>query len=352
MNGPDRPGDDLQQVLANCRSSFLAVGMFSLCINLLMLTPAFYMLQVYDRVVSSGSESTLVMLSLIMLLMFLTLGGLEWVRSQIMVRVAARLETTLDRRLFDASFRRALYSPGHDNARALSDLTGLRQFLAGPGLFAFFDAPWLPIYLAVMFLFHPLFGAVGLAAAAVLLLLALANARLTREPTAEASRLGLENDAMLGHALRNAEAVESMGMLGDLRHRWRQRQHRVLQLQGRSAASAGMLASISRVFRLSVQSLVLGLGAWLVIRQQITPGLMIAGSILLGRSLAPVDMAIAGWRQSTLALAQYRRLQTLLQRVPAPPQRMSLPAPEGRITAEQARFSYGTPVRATMMPPN
>src|SRR5690554_5978793 len=219
---------DLEAVLHNCRSSFFNVGLFSMFINLLMLVPAFYMLQVYDRVVTSGSVSTLVMLTLVMLLLMITMGGLEWVRSRIMVRISTKIDTLLGHRLYDASFKQALQTGGMQaNAQPLSDLTGLRQFLTGNGLFAFFDAPWLPIYIAVMFLFHPWYGWVAVASAIILLLLAALNERLTGRALAQANKEHLSANLYTNKNLRNAEVIESMGMLDSLIRRWGQRQRNV-----------------------------------------------------------------------------------------------------------------------------
>lgn len=325
----------LETVLATCKGSFLTVGFFSLFVNFLMLVPAFYMLQVYDRVISSGSESTLLMLTLILLLLIATLGALEWVRSRIMVRISTRLDTLLGPRLYDASFRQALFSGGMNaSAQPLNDLTGLRQFLTGNGLFAFFDAPWLPIYLAVMFLFHPWFGWFGVFSALVLIALAYANERLTNQPLQQANKENLAATAFTAKNLRNAEVVASMGMLPQLRRRWQAKNNQVLLLQSLASDRAGTVTALSKTFRLLVQSLILGVGAWLVLEQEISPGLMIAGSILLGRALAPIDLMIGVWKGFSTARGQYQRLDELLQKIAAEPERMPLPAPRGEIILE------------------
>lgn len=329
------PRTELEQALATCKDSFLSVGFFSFFVNLLMLVPSFYMLQVYDRAVGSASQSTLLMLTLIMLLLMATLGSLEWVRSRIMVRVSTRLESLLGARLFDASFRQALDSGGMNaSAQPLSDLSGLRQFLTGNGLFAFFDTPWIPIYLAVMFMFHSWYGWLGVASALVLALLAWLNEKLTQAPLYAANREHMAATAFINKSLRNAEVVASMGMLGDLRHRWSLRVHQVLTLQSQASDRAGSIASVSRTLRQVVQSLVLGLGAYLSIQHEISSGLMIAGSILLGRALAPIDQLIGVWKGFVVARAQYARLHELLQKVAAEPERMSLPPPHGAISVE------------------
>ncbi|ALI10409.1 MULTISPECIES: type I secretion system permease/ATPase [Pseudomonas] len=333
---------ELEGALAVCKGSFLSVGFFSFFVNLLMLVPSFYMLQVYDRAVGSASLSTLLMLTLIMLLLMITMGGLEWVRSRIMVRISTRLDTLLSRRLFDASFKQALNTSGMNaTAQPLSDLNGLRQFLTGNGLFAFFDAPWIPIYLAVMFMFHSWYGWMGIVSAVLLGALAFANEKLTHSPLQAANREQMAATAFTNKSLRNAEVVESMGMLASLREHWSGRTHKILALQSLASDRAATITSVSRTFRQIVQSLVLGLGAYLTINHEISSGLMIAGSILLGRALAPIDQLIGVWKGFLGARAQYARLHELLLKIAAEPERMPLPAPEGAIRVEG--LSAGSP---------
>lgn len=339
---PAQPKTELEQALVICKGSFLSVGFFSFFVNLLMLVPSFYMLQVYDRAVGSGSVSTLVMLTLIMLLLMATVGGLEWVRSRVMVRISTRLESLLGQRLFDASFKQALNTGGMNaSAQPLSDLSGLRQFLTGNGLFAFFDTPWIPIYLAVMFIFHPWYGWMGVISALLLGALAYLNEKLTQAPLLAANREQMAATSFTNKSLRNAEVVESMGMLGQLRHRWKTRTYKVLTLQSLASDRAGAISAVSKTFRQVVQSLVLGLGAYLTIQHEISSGLMIAGSILLGRALAPIDQLIGVWKGFIGARAQYARLQDLLRKIAAEPERMSLPAPEGTISV--TNLSAGSP---------
>ena len=331
---------DLEAVLHACRASFFSVGLFSMFINLLMLVPAFYMLQVYDRVVTSGSIPTLVMLTLVMILLMVTMGGLEWVRSRIMVRVSTRMDTLLGNRLYDASFKQALASGGMQaSAQPLSDMTGLRQFLTGNGLFAFFDAPWVPIYIAIMFMFHPWFGVMAIIAVIILSTIAVINEKVTSKMLNEANRENMAATQFTSKNLRNAEVVESMGMLGRIRDRWQEKNHKVLALQGIASDRAGILTSLSKTIRLIVQSLVLGLGAYLAVQQEISPGLMIAGSILLGRALAPIDQMIGVWKQFVGARSQYHRLNDILGKIAQEPERMSLPEPVGAVSAENVMIA-------------
>ncbi|AIC20746.1 peptidase [Pseudomonas chlororaphis] len=329
------PENSLKNALKVCRDSFVFVGFFSFFINALMLVPTFYMLQVYGRVMTSGSLTTLAMLTLIMTGLVITLGSLEWVRSRIMVRVSTRLDVLLGRQVYKASFKRALDSGGMDaSAQSLNDLTGLRQFLSSSGLFAFFDAPWLPIYIAVMFLFHPWFGWVATGSALLLIVLAFVNEKLTGPVLAQANKEYIGATLHTTKNLRNAEVIESMGMLETLMDRWGRRQRSVLLLQSLASDRGGMVTTLSRTFRLLVQSLVLGLGAYLAVDHQVGAGLVFAGAVLLGRALAPIDLMIGSWKGFIAARSQYNRLNDILGKQQAQPERLSLPAPEGNVQVE------------------
>ena len=325
---------DLQKALGLCRQSFATAGFFSLFINFLMLVPALYMLQLYDRVITSGSESTLIMLTLIVIILLVTMGLLEWVRGQILIRVGARLELLLNKRLFSLTFKQALYSGGKTGTQPLDDLTGLRTFLTTNGLFAFFDAPWLPIYIAVMFMFHEWFGWMAVGTAIILASLALITEKLTSKTLAEANSLSQSGRGLVNTNLRNAEVVESMGMLEGIQSSWLKDSHKVLELQAKASAAHGMVTSISKTIRILAQSLVLGVGAYLVLQQEISPGLMIAGSILLGRALAPIDLMIGTWKGFIAARGMYSRLNTVLLGIPEEKETMSLPAPVGAINLD------------------
>ena len=328
---------DLEKALLICKYAFLSAAGFSLLINFLMITPSIYMLQVYDRVVSTGNLSTLLMLTLIVLLLFITMTALEWVRSQILVRVSTRLETLLNQRLFQVAFKQALFSGGQKaTTQPLDDLTGLRQFLTGNGLFAFFDAPWMPIYLGILFLFHPWYGWFSVLTAILLCIVAAFTERSTSKILSEANNIAMATRGLLAKNLRNAEVIESMGMLGNIRQRWLTGAVNVLDLQAIASSRAGLLTSLSKVIRLSSQSLILGLGAYLVIEREISPGLMIGGSILMGRALAPIDIMIGSWKGFISARDQYKRLNEILLMIPADADHMALPNPVGKLHFEHA----------------
>ena len=328
--------NELEQTLRACKQYFIFAGIFSAAVNTLMLTPIIYMLTVYDRVVASGSLSTLAMLTLLMVGLLLAVGGFEWVRSMILISASNRLESMLRKRVSDATFKRALLSGGMNaSAQPVTDLTALRQFLTGNGLFAFFDTPWFPVYIGAMIMFHPWFGVAGILSGIMMVIFAY---------TTETSTKALLNEANIGAntvanqfqgSLRNAEVSAAMGMSKDVRRRQDQLYSKVLDKQTEASKKAGLLAGISKSFRMIVQSLLLGLGAYLALNQQISPGMMIAGSLLLGRALAPIDMLVSTWKGFTLARSQYARLNELLENIPAEPDTMSLPAPDGQLSVEQ-----------------
>jgi ATP-binding cassette subfamily C protein EexD len=326
---------ELARALRICRASFAYVGLFSMCINLLLLTPSVYMLAVYDRVMPSSSESTLLMLTLIVVFLFCAMGGLEWIRTQILITASTRLDQILAPRVFDAVFSKSLGTNGRvTTAQPLSDLLQLRQFLTGQGLFAFFDAPWFPIYVLLLFLFHWSFGLLGVVSALVLSALALWSELSTRGDLEQASRESIEAQQFTQQHLRNAEVIEAMGMLGRLRERWREKQLNALALQGRASARSGLINATSKIYRQVIQSLALGLGAYLAIHHEISAGVVISGSILLGRALAPLDLMIGSWKGFIGARTAYKRLEQLLEEVPEKSTPMRLPPPRGRLQLE------------------
>ena len=326
---------ELAAALRDVRQYFGFAALFSAAVNLLMLTPIIYMLQVYDRVVSSGSVPTLTMLTILMVCLLLAMGGFEWVRSMVMIGASNRLEQRLRQRISEATFNRALLSGGMTaSAQPMNDLSQLRQYLTGASLFAFFDAPWVPIYLFVMYLFHPYFALCGVFAVCVMLVLALANEKTTSPKLQDANALNNSVNNQLTGSLRNAEAIAAMGMGKDLRARQEDGSERVLDLQSNASRRAGAFTSLSKSFRIIMQSLTLGLGALLALQQEISPGMMIAGSLLLGRALAPIDLLVGTWRGFSVARAQYNRLGELLEQLPPRPPPMPLPEPRGQLSVE------------------
>jgi ATP-binding cassette, subfamily C, bacterial EexD len=327
---------ELAAAYQDVRRYFMYAGFFSALVNLLMLVPIIYMMQIFDRVVSSGSYSTLTMLTLLMAFLTFAMGGFEWVRSMILISASNRIEKNLRQRVSDATFKRALLTGGSvSNMQPINDLSSLRQFLTGNGLFAFFDAPWFPIYVFIMFLFHPLFGVGAIFACTVMIALAYVTERTTSKKLQDANTQSTHLNNQISNSLKNSEVISAMGMTEDLRHRQEARFDQVLSLQTEASRSAGILQSLSKTFRLVMQSLMLGLGALLAISNEISPGMMIGGSLLLGRALAPIDMLVGTWKGFVLARGQYDRLGLLLNQIPKDAETMTLPEPTGKLSVEQ-----------------
>ncbi|MDP1932501.1 MAG: type I secretion system permease/ATPase [Gammaproteobacteria bacterium] len=335
-NKPSSRNSELFDALKAIRQHVTYAGFFSAAVNILMLVPILYMMQIYDRVISSGSFSTLAMLTLIMVFLMMAMGGFEWVRSMIMINASNRIEQKLRQRIFSATFKHALQTGNINNgAQPTNDLTALRQFLTGNGLFAFFDAPWYPIYIGIMFMFHPWFGIAGIVAGILMVALAYATEVVTTKRLKDANTESNWVNSQIGGSVRNAEVIAAMGMVDNVRERQQKRADRVLSLQTDASKLGALLSSVSKTFRIITQSLVLGMGAMLALRHEISPGMMIGGSLLLGRALAPIDMLVGSWKGFSLARAQYERLEQLLENVPQDEERMSLPAPVGNLSAEQ-----------------
>ncbi|NQD75206.1 type I secretion system permease/ATPase, partial [Pseudomonas sp. CM27] len=310
------------------------LGAFSGVINVMMLTPAVYMLQVYDRALVSRNVTTLAMLTLLVVGLFLLMSALEMMRTRVLIRVGNCLDMDLNRRIFSAAFERNLSRAGGNPAQALQDLAQVRQFLTGNGLFAFFDAPWTPIYLLVCYLIHPLLGLVTMIGSLILVGLAYLTEKATQKPLAEANQAALSSASYANNNLRNAEVIEAMGMLPSIGKRWFQGHLRILQMQTLASDRAALISSTGRFVRITLQSVILGTGALLAIEGKITPGMMIACSILTGRALGPVEQVIASWKQLLGCRLAWGRLNDLLQDYPQRPPSMSLQRPMGMLAVE------------------
>lgn len=329
------PKRDIDAALLRYRRLFGVLALFSGVINLLMLVPSVYMMQVFDRVLTSRNETTLLMLSLILLIFFALSCALEWVRGQVMIKMSAGLDTHLGERVFDAAFQRSLKEHNANPAQVLSDLNSIRQFVTGPGVVALFDAPWLPIYLVATFLFHPWLGVFTVVGSLILVGLGIWNELATRKSMSEANRLSVSSSSYVNSTLQNAEVIQALGMLTPLRRRWFEVQQRVITEQGEASDRSSLIAALSRFVRMTWQSLALGLGAVLVIENQISAGVMIAVSVLLGRAMAPAEALIGSWKQMGSAKSSYERLNRLLKEFPQEPARMPLPAPSGALSIER-----------------
>ncbi len=328
------PRTELAEVLFSFRKAFYVAGLFSMFINMLALVPSIYMLQIYDRVLQSRNITTLMMLTVILLVFYVIQGMLEFVRSKLLIRVGAQLDMKLNDRVFVASFEHNLKKSGGNAGQAMNDLTNVRQFLTGNGLFAFFDAPWAPIYIIVISMFSVWLGLFGLVAAALLFSLAWATEVATRKLLSEATQVAMAANNFATNNLRNAEVIEAMGMLDNLKGRWLKKQLRFLELQNEASDKAALISAITKSVRVAVQSLVLGAGALLVINGDMSAGGMIAASILLGKALGPVELAIGVWKSLISARSSYHRLEALLQENPARVPGMDLPSPRGNLHVE------------------
>jgi ATP-binding cassette, subfamily C, bacterial exporter for protease/lipase len=329
-----KPKNEIEQVLAKFKSTFLTVGAFSAISNLLMLVPSLYMLQVYDRVLPSRNETTLLMLTVMMLGAYLFMSMLELIRSFVLVRVGAKFDMDMNKRVYTAAFEQNLKTGGGNAGQSLMDLTNIRQFLTGNALFAFFDAPWFPVYLIVIFMFEPSLGVFALCGTIVLVVLAFINERVTHKPLAEANSMAIASSTLATNNLRNAEVIESMGMLPNLMGRWMKLHSRFLKLQADASEKAGKIAAVTKFVQVSLQSLVLGYGALLAVEGKITSGMMIAASILVGRALQPVQQVIGVWKSYSSTRSAYERLLKLLEDNPERPAGMPLPKPAGTMAIE------------------
>lgn len=323
--------DDLKTFISRVKPVFIVAAAFSMVVNLLMLVPSLYMLQVYDRVLTSRSLDTLLMLSILAVGLYGLLAFSEWVRAQLLINAGIELDASISPRVFESFVGASTGARGPSAVVAFSDASQIRQFLTGTGLFALFDAPWTPIYLVVIFLIHPWLAYVSLFGALLLLVLAWSGERMTHAPLKAANTLAGAVNQMLQGFGRNHESIVAMGMLQSLRQLWLTRQGDMVSAQALASRRAAVIAASSRLIRLVQQMAILGLGAMLVIRGEISPGAMIAASILMARALAPLDQAIASVRLFTSARDAYRRLGDLLRQHPAPPDRLELPVPQGHV---------------------
>ena len=325
----------LNSALLSLRKGFVQVGFFSLFINLMMLVPPLYMLQVYDRVLTSRSHETLLLLTFILGWMLLVMGALEFVRSRMMTRLGNRFDRQLNQRLYNIIMKMTLGTSERPGTRPIQDLTSIRQFMGGNGAFALFDTPWVPIYIGILFLFDSLLGLMALFAAVVLSVLAITNELTTRQlQNASVAHQEKANHG-LDDQIQHAEVLKAMGMQGAMRKRWFKVHEKQIKSQSRLADRSGIWTNLSKSLRMLFQSLMLGLGAYLAINNQITAGMVIAGSIILGRALAPIDQMIGSWKGFINARAAYHRLNELIENIQPEKKRLSLPAPNGDLSVDR-----------------
>lgn len=326
---------ELGRGLWTFRREVLWVGFFSLVANLLMLTPTLYMLQVFDRVMLSQSEVTLIAVTLVMILFTVVMAIAEWVRSRLLVRAGVRFDQALNARIFDASFSAHLSQDGGSATRSFSDLTNLRQFLTGNGVFTFFDLPWMPIYLGVLFLMHPMLGWAGIFFTLILIALALVSHLLTTSLHERASDSELQANNYLGSKLAHSEVIESMGMLPGLRRRWIGLVATQYHRREESHEQQHRMQAIGKFIQYSQQSLILALGAWLAIRGEISLGAMIASNALMSNALRPISSLVGTWKQFIEARQAYFRLEKLIGEYPDGNDAYTTDQVNGQVTLRQ-----------------
>lgn len=328
----------IRPLMKPLRIGFLAAAGFSLAINLLVLTSPIYMMQVFDRVLTSGNLDTLVWLTILAAAAYGAYGALETVRSNVLSRIGAWLDRTLGDRLIAAGLGAGLAGEPV-GAQPLRDLSQIRGFLAGPAMAPLFDAPWTPVFVALLWLMHPVLGGFALASALVLLCLMIAGEVLTRRPVKLGDAHQMQAYGIADATMRNGEVVQAMGLLPALLGRWRGERDTALSVQQSATDRTLMLQGITKATRLFVQTAILGLAAWLVIRGELTSGGMIAASILLGRALAPVDQLLGSWKQFTTVRGAWQRVNALLERHRETAAAMSLPEPVGALSVEGLTYS-------------
>ena len=334
---PNQQRSELANALAACRGAFISIGLMSGMSNILMLTGAIFMLEVYDRVLPSRSIPTLIGLVILATGLYAAQGLLDFIRGRILVRIGMRLDEALSGRVYETIVRLPLkLGNRNDGLQPMRDLDSVRSFLSGAGPNAMFDLPWLPIYLIICFLFHPYIGLAALFGAIVLGIITMLTETMTREPTRAATQFAMARNSLAETSRRNAEVLTAMGMTSRIAAKWGTANTQYLASQQRASDVAGGFGSAAKVLRMMLQSGVLAVGAYLVIYQQATAGIIIAGSILSARALAPVDLAIANWRGFVGARQGWRRLTDLLGLLPSLPPPMPLQPPSRNVVVESA----------------
>ena len=331
--------DELKAALRKLRGAFITVAIFSGFLNVLMLAPSLYMLQVYDRVLTSRNETTLVFLTLLLVGALIFMGALEAIRTWVLVRVGARLDGELNARVFNATFERSLMQSGSNATQPIHDLNTLRQTLTGPALLTLFDAPWMPIYLLVISLFSIELGIFALVGALLLAALAVVNEKISKPKLDEAQKYSSQSQNALNHHLRNAEVIEALGMLPSIRKRWHSLHEKQIQHQASASDQAAIMGGLSKFIRITMQSLALGYGALLVLEGKISPGSMIAASILVSRALAPVEMLVGNWKQIIAGRTAYARVNDLFASYPVRQHGMPLTVPKGAVRFDNVAAS-------------
>ncbi len=338
----------MRDLVGRLEQYFAYAGFFSLAINALLLVPALYMLQVFDRVLSSRSEETLVMLSVGALLALAMMAVLDVLRAQLLAACGVALDRWLGPSVLQGLLEQTARLGGAEHLNGLRDVATLRGFLVGAGVVALFDAPWLPLFLLLIYLFHPVLGAVALAGAALMLLLAVLNERVTRAPLEQALAAGRRAGRFIDASTANAETVSALGMRRAVTQRWQVLNDAALGEQAAASRLGAKYSGLTKFTRQFIQMAMLGVGAYLVIAQHLSAGVMIAATIILGRALAPVEMLVAGWRNLVEVRSAWRRLERLFAANPPAPAGTSLPAPKGSLAVERVLYAFPGAAQAAL----
>jgi len=327
---------ELRKARSQSRGLLWAVAIFSFFVNMLMLTGPIFMMQVYDRVLGSRSEETLLALFILIAFLFAMMGLLDFVRGRLLARIGAKFQAALDQRVFAAMLKKASIVHGDQGAAtALRDLEAIQRLYSSPVFAALFDAPWTPVFLIGITIFHPWLGALAVGGGVILILVTWLNQAMTRRPTLETAHAGAQAESISGQIRSEAEMVRSLGMTKAAFQRWNQARGIALEKAVSASDRTGAFSTTSKTFRLFLQSTMLALGAYLVLNAGLTPGAMIAASILMGRALAPVDMVIGQWPSIQTAMKGWRSLSELLATVPEDTEKMPLPVPKSRLIVQQ-----------------
>lgn len=332
---PDAGYTELRVVRRESRRYFWFVAVFSFLVNVLMLTGPIYMLQVYDRVLGSRSEATLVALTVLVAFLYGMMGLLDYVRGRVMGRVAARFQARLDMRVFDAVMRRSAIKRDEISVTGVRDLESVQRILSSPVLMALFDIPWTPFFILAIMIFHPWLGYLAIVGGTILIAVTILNQWVTQRPTMKSNQETMRANVIADQIRGEAEMVQSMGMRTAAFRRWHKAREESLRSQIASSDLLGGFTATTKTFRLFLQSAMLGLGAYLVLQGELTPGAMIAGSILMGRALAPIELAIGQWPMVQAARKSWHNLAQLLTESPKEPDRTPLPKPKARLEVQQ-----------------
>lgn len=325
---------DIRQLLSPYKKAFTSIGIFSGVINFVMLIPGFYMMWVYDRVLNSKNEMTLLMLTAILIFFFAIWWALETIRSFVVIHISKHIDARLNEQVYDAAFQNALKQRGGNAVQALNDLTVLRQFVTGQILFAAFDLPWFPIFLLTLFIFNFWMGLFAVITVIIMGILSGYNEVLTKSQLKKANELAARATNTAGNTLRNSDVLDAMGMLSTMKSKWLGLHEKFLEHQTIASQRAATFGTLTRVFQMAVMSLIIGLGAMLVLEHKISAGMMFAASFLMGKAIMPIQMLIQGWPQIAIAMSSYKRLCDLINNNPNREYTMSLPCPVGHIQVE------------------